>query len=545
MTDLIASIKDLIETLKLKLRFLITFFKFLARDENFEDYLATCKFAIFSAGQGLVSLGLQLSDEGRADMKNVVCGMIEKIKPSWPIIAKCCRFVSVSSPSYIPLNYDLVVAFINDLEENLMDVLISKAYSHLPDTVKRQVEALKGNLKFLRNFLNYASKAGIDREEMKDLLSHSETVAVEAASLSYSCLVDKILPQTALDMNFEFSKLLRKIKPIKPEVRQIYIRVLKRLSSSGSSVLYPMMDEHVIGAFIASLLDFLLELLNRKDSQMASLRVHMTMLQVELRFLVIFLMDFPKQCINPAENGTYLLRSIEAVTCESGCIIFSLFVEEMKEDISRQMNLMLSDLLKKIMLITGEIKEIYVELSKKYRNKFPRIGGLDFIEFLLGNLKELLAFRADSVTMLKQEIERVARDLESLVSDMAKQLNQEWEEMSNLWSRMVDVAYLAEYVIDSFVTKNSPGWCCILWLSDVIEEIKLIKADLMAIKGKKVGDTSFLNVVQPTNRALSFQANVASDGGLVIGFIPETKKLIGRLTRGTRQQGIVSIVRTS
>ncbi|KAL3510906.1 hypothetical protein ACH5RR_030307 [Cinchona calisaya] len=274
----------------------------------------------------------------------------------------------------------------DDLVNNFTDLSISKVHNfHLPDTVKRQVEALKGNLRFLRCFFNYVTMRGTDYEEIKDLLTHTRSVASEAACLFYACLVEEMSPQTAFDMNFQFCNLLRMIKPIKPDVRQIYIQVLKDSSSSGSSVLSPAMNEHATVGFIGSLLEFIPELLNRKASDMISLRDHMTMLQVELRFLNDFFMDFPRSCTDPAVYGNHdLMRSIEAVTRESGSAIFSLSDEEIEGNISWQMNIMLSDLLEK-----GEIKQMFLELSKALRDKLPLIGGLEFIEFLLGNLKEL------------------------------------------------------------------------------------------------------------------------------------------------------------
>ncbi|KAL3510905.1 hypothetical protein ACH5RR_030306 [Cinchona calisaya] len=74
--------KDQIETLKFELRFLITFFKFISRDENFKGVLATIKTQIYRAGNRLFYLNVGSSNGDRAAMKDIACNLLHKIKPS-------------------------------------------------------------------------------------------------------------------------------------------------------------------------------------------------------------------------------------------------------------------------------------------------------------------------------------------------------------------------------------------------------------------------------------------------------------------------------
>ncbi|KAL3337218.1 hypothetical protein AABB24_029730, partial [Solanum stoloniferum] len=82
----------------------------------------------------------------------------------------------------------------------------------------------------------------------------------------------------------------------------------------------------------------------------------------------------------------------------------------------------------------------------------------------------------DSVIDLKLQIGSVKEGLLCLrtLTDHFPEINDEHDEVYSLITRVTAMAYEAEYVMDSCLTYSYPLWYKVLWISETVENIKLV-----------------------------------------------------------------------
>ncbi|KAL3513761.1 hypothetical protein ACH5RR_026478 [Cinchona calisaya] len=176
----------------------------------------------------------------------------------------------------------------------------------------------------------------------------------------------------------------------------------------------------------------------------------------------------------------------------------------------------------------------------------PRANLLGFFYSLFGNLKELLNYNSsNSIFLMKYDLEMLFLELEVLESFLVKSAKQrdELEELRELWTRIANVSYELECVIDSILCRDGPLCYHFLWLSAAMEEIKLIKAKVVEIDG--LGDfcrSLEMNIVSKASSHVTSQDTIPATEEDVIGFNNEAEEIITQLTRGTLQMDIISIV---
>lgn len=235
----------------------------------------------------------------------------------------------------------------------------------------------------------------MDHDQLEDLLIHAEAIATDTANLCFMCWFSK-MPTSMDEMNFE---LLKKIKPVNPDIRELYIRVLKASRSSGLTGTL-MMDELLVGELIGFLYENILELLECKSNFMVQMKDQMTTLSEELRFLKTFLMDLWKLCAELHEKLNGVLYQVGEMTSEAAILIFSFYADEMQEDETKEFSLELLDLQGKINLITSEIKKNCLKLVAQ---DILRTDDLGFFDLLSANLRELGNHKTELATSAKHQ----------------------------------------------------------------------------------------------------------------------------------------------
>ncbi|KAI5677314.1 hypothetical protein M9H77_08264 [Catharanthus roseus] len=134
-------------------------------------------------------------------------------------------------------------------------------------------------------------------------------------------------------------------------------------------------------------------------------------------------------------------------------------------------------------------------VPKPSTSDFPRTPKLSFLKFFIQNLEELLNHRVDSIAYVKTEIDAMQTELASLssfIGDTAAKIPD--EEQENVARRIIDVAYEAERVIDLISATAFPSWYYMLWLSDVIEKIKLLRKETTQVFCRKTCNINALNM---------------------------------------------------
>ncbi|KAI3451635.1 hypothetical protein Pfo_008300 [Paulownia fortunei] len=106
--------------------------------------------------------------------------------------------------------------------------------------------------------------------------------------------------------------------------------------------------------------------------------------------------------------------------------------------------------------------------------------------------------------------------------------------------RIGDVAYEAEYLINSFSVGDAPLWYLIIRLTGVINKIELIGTALQEIKKKY--DIGALEVAKEFGAQLSLQAKRMSEvDDITVGFEDDATNILDQLIGGTEHLQIISI----
>ncbi|XP_071907002.1 putative late blight resistance protein homolog R1B-16 isoform X2 [Coffea arabica] len=419
-------------------------------------------------------------------------------------------------------------------KDDLMDVMDSLQeslrYVCLIDVLEEQEpwEDLEEKLTFLKNFICFVTLHGIDDGQLGPLLTHTKSIAVNAARnyLLWGLSSFPLDGDPARD-------LLLKIIPVEPEVRRTCFQAL--IASKISRQPYEKKDEHIFRVFIDTLLIYLWEILKTGACVMMSLKDRLKMVYDGLRSLRIILKENPNEFDEKMRDLTGLLL------CDAGLVIFSLSLNVIKDGSVKEMDLeSFHDFLKRIKLIKAIVAEKYPETSPS--SKFPRTNELGFIDFLLKYMEDLTNPDAHSVALSNYPIHAIHEELVYLRSFLGRivELRNEDQELQALWDRVVEVAYMVEFLIDSLLVGDILDSSSISFDS-VEEEIKIIKAAVMNTFDKKTLDLNVKEVTKSPNN-MSSQGSMPIINDMIVGLEDEATSIINRLTRGSSQLQIVPIV---
>ncbi|KAL2531442.1 Disease resistance protein RPP13 [Abeliophyllum distichum] len=281
----------------------------------------------------------------------------------------------------------------------------------------------------------------------------------------------------------------------------------------------------VVAAFI-NLLLLMLEFILRFDPDfIACVKGSIQILRTELGFLIAFLGDTAMH-LQPTNN---ILIDIEAVVNEVGSFFYPFFFTSLVFDLITEgeemtdmeavvnkvrsflhsdssdleeanitmtvnelgsflvpdigiLDLALSDLLPKFELLKPKIKEHCIRVSNMPTDMAPNTAlvslfifdsALDDLMYLINNKSDRIVGVNDQIVMLHEELMLLG----SSVTDIAVQQEAGHED---ILIRAVEIAYEAEYVINSF----PPVWYLTLRLPQLIEKIQLIRISIQEIKNK-------------------------------------------------------------
>ncbi|KAL3504654.1 hypothetical protein ACH5RR_034495 [Cinchona calisaya] len=115
-------------------------------------------------------------------------------------------------------------------------------------------------------------------------------------------------------------------------------------------------------------------------------------------------------------------------------------------------------------------------------SNFPSTtNGLEYVNFIINKLEQLLRSKANPLNALEHHMEKVYEQLVSMrkfLSDIAQHLGN-WH-MEFLLTRFKVAAYQAEYIIDSYVAGEGSIWGHKLGLFVVIKDVKILHKELKA-----------------------------------------------------------------
>ncbi|KAL3500755.1 hypothetical protein ACH5RR_039848, partial [Cinchona calisaya] len=364
--------------------------------------------------------------------------------------------------------------------------------------VKNLNYSIHEGLSFLPTFILTFELPRVNVQNNKTVWKDAETLAWEASSVYHSFCSNSMTKQVATS---EMVKLLDRIKLFKVEV-------------------------------------FLVQLLDSRTVLIANVKDQIQDLFEGLIFIRTFIMS-PLD-----EIGKLILIRAEKVARDAGFLCYSLHSSEITEDVLGQMIHLLPELMENVKLVKDEIMQSYLKIRRSLQSNFPKYCGLGFVHFFLGNLRELLNKKVDAIASVKHLIEVAYNEIEEIVKSIHMDIPEQFDDqcdLRNLRSRIVNVAYEAEYLIDSFLTKVGILWYHVLWLFDLIEELKLIRIQVSELS-EKAHETFANNVEHSMINYMVSPAGFPNIDEVVVDLDDQAKLMIDRLTRGTSQQDVVSIV---
>ncbi|XP_027063020.2 putative late blight resistance protein homolog R1A-3 [Coffea arabica] len=419
---------------------------------------------------------------------------------------------------------DDLMEIMDSLRENLNDIVYSM---HLYNSFREQAEALEEMLTFLKNFICFVTLHGVEDMQLGPLLSQVEFVAVNAASLSFAWFCKE-----SMSIKDDTSDLLQKIIYAEPQVHKTCVQAL--IASKLSRQPYAETDEHVLRGFINSLIFYLWEIIKTRACLMISLKDQLRLLFEGLISFRTILKENPDKF---DEKMRYLIR---LVLCDAGLVAFSLSLSAEKDGVLKDMDLVsYQDFLERLKVIKAAVAETCPETSS---SNFPRTNELGFIAFLQNYMMELTSSEAGSVALVNYPIQTIQEELIFLHPFLEKivELRNEDEELQAFWDRVVEVAYKAEFLIDSLLVGDVLDSSSISFDS-IVEELKIIKAVAMKIFESNRLDLKVKEVTKSLNH-MRPQSSKPIISDVVVGLEDEATLIINRLTRGSSQLQIIPIV---
>ncbi|KAH0756248.1 hypothetical protein KY290_026518, partial [Solanum tuberosum] len=242
----------------------------------------------------------------------------------------------------------------------------------------------------------------------------------------------------------------------------------------------------------------------------------------------------------PILDLEFHLQDMDSVILDSGLLVYSLYdIEGEKEDkVLDEMNRTLGfDLPRNIEPFRVMV---YLVMQKSFQSNLPRVHGLGYVDFLLKNLKDFQGRYSDSLAFLKNQIQVIQTEFESLqpfLKVVVEEPHNKFKRLNNedCAIHIIRKAHEVEYVVDACINKGIPHWFLECWLLDIIEEITCIKAK---IQEKNTVEDTMKTVIARTSSQL---ARTPSKNEEIVGFKDVIENLRNQLLNGTKGQDVISI----
>lgn len=508
-----------IQILEMELRFLKMFIWFLPRRSRKNHYIRA------TVGNG--KLGLYGDRPDRA-LELAISKLLQKIELCKPKIRDdCLNLIDLSSFHRKFSSSDELLKFINFAITNLKNLVSLKAGAGAIVSrggMRKQIGDLIKNLRMFRDFVKSTGERWCFTVDVQEYVYKTTYLSM----LYWVEQIDELMPAR---MKTIITDLRQMVRSYCPEITGLYIRVL-RVSKFLQS------DNSEISETIVSFVDFILPL------------GFMKILRHELIFLVSFIID-PLVKEMDSRNWDPVVAKAKAVAAEIPSLISSLTAGDMNQEeiITKERADLLGDFKRKIHEIMEEVRKLHFHLPKSSGSCFPATNPLGFFDSLLenlGNLKDTLMDKVKFLPFARDLILTLHRELVCLRPSLTQThgVQDEFEELKDLWLKITNAAYRADYVIDSCQILHLPIWHNLISLSDVIEEIKFTRQQIEKIVINQIYTSS--RIMNSTVDLISSSSSSSSyplrSDEIVVGFKDEEEEITRRLTRGKMELEVVSIV---
>ncbi|KAK6789084.1 hypothetical protein RDI58_012883 [Solanum bulbocastanum] len=353
---------------------------------------------------------------------------------------------------------------------------------------------------------------------------HAEVAAHKStliSTCSYESFVDG---SSSADMSLSLSDFLKETKSVNAEIREVCFQLLDESTS------------YITVTDLKCLINMLLDMLNHLHSRgdvIPVVRNQIPVVQEKLEFLA----DILKPCNMHRELKDLMERVQNVAYGEKYVIFFSVSGD------SRAWfhQLYLYDVKQVFNFVEAEVKTITSEFRELTELNFPKTNGLGFLNCFLGKLEELVHSKLDLISKLKPQIVLVKEELLMLRSFFGhkEETYDEHDEMCGLIISATEMAYKAEYVIDTCLACSYSQMYKVYWISEVVENIKLVNKDVRENLKREEIDVNRV-AKGSANIVLSSSANTSGANEEMVGF-QDVDKLKKKLLGGLHQLDVISI----
>ncbi|KAL3507265.1 hypothetical protein ACH5RR_032647 [Cinchona calisaya] len=274
---------------------------------------------------------------------------------------------------------------------------------------------------------------------------------------------------------------------------------------------------------------FLMELLSKNNATFMDYgKDHIQLLIEQLNFFTLILTN---QLIEGRKDGDMILAEIEAFARWVTCFSSSLGIKK-KAIVS------FSELLDKAKRTKAKLKEIGPQFPL---SNFPKTYKVGFIDFLSRNLRELLEYDYELIAPVKHHIEEIQLHLKSLSAffmRVSELYFDEHPQLNDLGDHIIDVAYKLEYVIH--LIEVDAHWQNYFWFYYLLDELRLVDTQASRIR-ETISDAKVENATL-VSCYMKSQDRRPAINEMVVNLSHEEEVIIDKLTRGSSQRSIVSIV---
>ncbi|PHU02142.1 hypothetical protein BC332_27393 [Capsicum chinense] len=374
---------------------------------------------------------------------------------------------------FLMISFELIKS-----EGNLMVLLQQE--STLKAEIMDVIECVHKELILLKAFLVDVLTQHTELSELHDLLMHAEVTAQKLGQICSFCYGSFVDGSSTQQMRLSLSDPLQEIESLKVEFRKVFIQLLDASPCN-------MTDGEGLNNFLLNRQD---RLPNYDDCSISFLKNQILAVENKSEYLGSFLADII-QYRNMHQELKDLVRCVQDVN-------YVCFFNVKGYRPAWYYMLYLSDVEQLLKHVEAEVKMICLKVTHSLGYSFPKTDGLGFLKCFLGKLEELLRSNLASDINLKYWIESVKEgllSLRSLIDHFAENLD-EHDEVYGLVTSVTEIANKAEYVIDSCLACSHPLWYKILWISEVLENIKLENKEAMdTIKEQLLGGSPQLDVI--------------------------------------------------
>ncbi|XP_027771928.1 putative late blight resistance protein homolog R1A-3 [Solanum pennellii] len=456
----IASKLDLIEKLRMELRFLRTFILF-GNSTNLGDFYERMLINISKLEELIWSLFYEEENKlilAKYNMDRLAPYLIKEIAS---IVLRLKNVAIIMTEENIFEYSKSILKHLHDLPKYCYDLL---------QPLMSEYNILRQVCTHLRDFYQ---------------LECNKTTKTEFLYTRYQVTVDRVT-QFCFDLwtgkyknyryEYAFSKCSSKITSllidiIPLELEVLHISTSKLIKESKSKELEGFVKQ-ILKASPRILQKHLIHLQGRMvaDSYSATQSIN-----VMMEFLLIFLTDIPKRFIHRGKLND-MLAHVGLLTRK-----ISILMEESSN--MNEADFSAPYFLQEIERMKGDIKQIILKAPESSQLRFPMDDGFLFMNLLLRHLNDLLTSNSYSVSLIKKEIEMVKQSLEFLTASFRQTLDESTSGVvKDCWMRALNVAYEAEHVINSILVRDKPLSHLLFSLPDVIDKIKFIVAQVTGLQ---------------------------------------------------------------